>query len=408
MLGLHQWIALNHLVPLSNSYIVVDPAPAEGHRRAIKLGESARPPLPRVVELDGIRGIAILLVLVLHFGWPVCPPGILSNILGMGWAGVDLFFVLSGFLITGILLDSKGKSDYFRRFYLRRVFRIFPIYYTYLILFFHIVPLVAHATGRLASFSNGRTDEAWFLIYLSNWRDAYQQNGHLYHFWSLSIEEQFYIVWPLVIYLIPSRKLPYVCLALATFSVVFRFLAGHAGVSPVFIFRGTPCRLDGLALGALLACAARNPALQKRVARLISWAWPVAAAGIVCLVIWVGPDAHSPAMSTFGYPSVAVVCCALILWSVEHSGTERWVSQFLRGHWLVQLGKYSYGAYVWHPLFAGAIYGWEMAAHRKWGLAWSLLPIALLAGIATSFGVAWLSWRLIEKPCAHLKERLAA
>src|ERR1700730_15650777 len=90
--------------------------------------EPQQSPLPqsftRVPELDGIRGIAVLLVLVSHFGRPACPPGILNNILGFGWVGVDLFFALSGFLITGILLDSKGQPDYFRRFYLRRVFRI--------------------------------------------------------------------------------------------------------------------------------------------------------------------------------------------------------------------------------------------------------------------------------------------
>jgi len=396
-------------MPLADSNGVVAPTAAEGHHATAKACESARPrpPLSRVVELDGIRGIAILLVLALHFGLPVCPPGILHDILGMGWAGVDLFFVLSGFLITGILLDSKGKPDYFRRFYLRRVFRIFPIYYAYLILFFHVVPLIAHATGRLAALTYGG-DEAWFWLYLSNWRDAYHQNGYLYHFWSLSIEEQFYIVWPLVIYLIPTRTLKYVCLGLAIFSVVLRLVAGHAGVSPVFLFRGTPFRLDGLALGALLALAARNPMLQKSVTRLIPWAWPVVAAGIVCLVIRSGPESHSPAMTTYGYPSIAVLSCALVFWGVVHSGTQGWFGQFLRCPWLVRFGKYSYGIYVWHPLFAWAMHGWEMAAHRDFGLAWSLLPVALLVGIAGSYGVAWLSWRLIEEPCARLKERLAA
>src|SRR6266849_4754306 len=218
-------------MPLADSNGVVAPTAAEGHHATAKACESARPrpPLSRVVELDGIRGIAILLVLALHFGLPVCPPGILHDILGMGWAGVDLFFVLSGFLITGILLDSKGKPDYFRRFYLRRVFRILPIYYAYLIVFFHVVPVIAHATGRLATFEYGRGDEVWYWIYLSNWRHAVNQNPHLRHFWSLSIEEQFYIVWPLVVYLMPARILKYVCVAIAISSTLLRFVAEHEG-----------------------------------------------------------------------------------------------------------------------------------------------------------------------------------
>jgi peptidoglycan/LPS O-acetylase OafA/YrhL len=369
-----------------------------------------RPPaqaLARVPELDGIRGIAILLVLVSHFGKPACPPGVLSDILDFGWVGVDLFFVLSGFLITGILLDSKGKPDYFRRFYLRRVFRILPIYYAYLIVFFHVVPMIAHATGRLATFEYGRGDEAWYWIYLSNWRDAVYQNAHLRHFWSLSIEEQFYIVWPLVVYLVPARILKYVCIAIAISSTALRFVAEHEGVSKHFLYGTTPFRLEGLALGALLALAARDAMLHKRIAKLIPWAWPVAAAVMAGVIVRSGSDHLSANMGTYGYACVALLCWALVFWGTLQLGTKQLFARFLRTSWLVQFGKYSYGLYVWHVLFGGFVHTGVDAARHRWGLSWSLLPVSLVIGIAVSYGVALLSWKLIEEPCARLKERVA-
>jgi peptidoglycan/LPS O-acetylase OafA/YrhL len=364
-------------------------------------------PLNRVLELDGIRGIAVLLVLVSHFGRPACPPGILNNILGFGWVGVDLFFALSGLLITGILLDSKGQPDYFRRFYVRRVFRILPIYYAYLILFFHVFPLLAHASGRLDTFLYGRGDEAWYWIYLSNWRDAALQNGHLRHFWSLSIEEQFYIVWPLVVYLVSPRILKYVCIGFAICSTALRLAAAHAGVPAYFLYQTTPFRLEGLALGALLALAVRDAILHKRVATVIRWTWPVAAVVLVSIAIRSGPNFLDPLMATYGYAGVAVLCWALVFWGTLQAGTERIFARFLRTSWLVQFGKYSYGLYVWHMLFGGFVRAGEEFARRQWGLSWSLLPVALVVGIGVSYGVALLSWRLIEEPCARLKERVA-
>ena len=365
-------------------------------------------PLDRVLELDGIRGIAILLVLVSHFGKPACPPGVLSDVLDFGWVGVDLFFVLSGFLITGILLDSKGQPNYFRRFYLRRVFRILPIYYAYLIVFFHVVPVIAHATGRLDTFAYGRGDEAWYWIYLSNWRDAVYQNAHLRHFWSLSIEEQFYIVWPLIVYVVSPRMLKYVCIVLAISSTVLRFVAAHEGVSKYFLYGATPFRLEGLALGALLALAARDAILHKRVARVIPWVWPAAAAILVGVVVRSGSDHLSMSMGTYGYASVALLCGALVFWGTVQAGTKQLFARFLRTSWLVQFGKYSYGLYVWHVLFGGFVRAGEEFARRQWGLSWSLLPVALAVGIGVSYGVALLSWKLIEEPCARLKERVAA
>jgi peptidoglycan/LPS O-acetylase OafA/YrhL len=370
-------------------------------------GAPARPS-GRVPELDGIRGIAILLVLGAHFATPVCPPGIVREMFGFGWAGVDLFFVLSGLLITGILLDAKGKPDYFRRFYLRRVFRIFPIYYAYLILFFHVVPLIAHATGRFAAFDYGRAGEVWYWTYLSNWRDPVDPTRPLGHFWSLSIEEQFYIVWPLVVYLIPMRMLKYVCASLSVLSPALRLVAGYAGISGAVLYRTTPFRLEGLALGALLALAERDEMLQKRLTKLIRWAWRVAAAALAVVLMRYGTHDRNLPMAMYGYLTIALLCWALVSCSISQTAPTSWTVRCLRNSWLVRLGKYSYGLYVWHLPIAAVVHGSAVALRAHFGMSWSLVPTALILGIAASYAVALVSWKLIEEPCARLKERVAA
>jgi peptidoglycan/LPS O-acetylase OafA/YrhL len=159
-----------------------------------------------IPALDGLRGIAILSVMLLHFtnaiaALPGSPTSAARSVFGWGWTGVDLFFVLSGFLITGILLDSKGHPLYFRSFYARRALRIFPLYYAALFLFF-VVPRAIPSVP--ATYSFAWHDQRWFWFYLGNFHplgpDAKQFIGQ---FWSLAIEEQFYLVWPLLIWLTP-------------------------------------------------------------------------------------------------------------------------------------------------------------------------------------------------------------
>src|SRR5579885_3225639 len=157
-----------------------------------------------IPALDGLRGIAILLVLWFHFrgylgGEPIqCTLAIIGE---FGWIGVDLFFVISGFLITRILLQTKEKPDYFRSFYTRRALRIFPLYYASLaVLFLAPMSFMSHSLPVAH-------DRLWFWIYLANWNPLFEQirPGSAAHFWSLSVEEQFYLVWPLLVWAL-SRK----------------------------------------------------------------------------------------------------------------------------------------------------------------------------------------------------------
>ena len=128
---------------------------------------------------------------------------------------------------------------------------------------------------------------------------------------------------------------------------------------------------------------------------------------MVGVVMRSGPDYLSRPMTTYGYTGVALLGWALVFWGTQQAGTKQLFARFLRTSWLVQFGKYSYGLYVWHAFFGGFVRAGVEFARRHWGLAWSLLPMALVVGIGVSYGVALLSWRLIEEPCARLKERVA-
>ena len=153
-----------------------------------------------VPELDGVRGLAILMVLLYHFrhGYPPMLRELDKKILGLGWSGVDLFFVLSGFLISGILLDTMEARNYYWSFYGRRILRIFPLYLIAVFGYFQVlVPLAAHFRHPTLS---GASREIWFWLHASNFpaAEAYKEK-FLPHFWSLSVEEQFYLMWPLLI-----------------------------------------------------------------------------------------------------------------------------------------------------------------------------------------------------------------
>src|SRR5687767_5633954 len=242
-----------------------------------------------VPALDGVRGFAILLVLVLHFsayGHELPRSGLLIDqlyyrVAAAGWIGVDLFFVLSGFLITGILYDAKGSPHYFRNFYIRRTLRIFPLYYGALILFLVIFPLLWPNHGGLRSMQN---DGWWYWTYLSNLkiaRDGWPQFGAIGHFWSLAVEEQFYLIWPLLVLALNRRQLQITCVLCLIAALAVRVVLNAQGNNPA-AFVLTPARLDALAVGAYLALAARGPGGLPRLARL---AQPVTL--VLCLSVLV-------------------------------------------------------------------------------------------------------------------------
>ena len=228
----------------------------------------------RVPVLDGIRGIAILLVMMFHF-WAVGTARLsypleraYSSIAGMGWIGVDLFFVLSGFLITGILLDLRRNPDYFRIFYGRRTVRIFPLYYAALTVFFLVVPMLLTHLHHQRAFDveTGTAGKLFAWTYLLNWYEGlkgFQIIPHpLQHFWSLAIEEQFYLVWPFLVLKLARRRLIQVCFGLMALGLFMRAVMYWIHL-PIAAYTWTICRADPLAAGAIVAWPPAIPATGK-------------------------------------------------------------------------------------------------------------------------------------------------
>ena len=303
-----------------------------------------------VPALDGVRGVAILMVILFHcrsvFNSPAELPYVLLRVMDLGWSGVDLFFVLSGFLITGVLLDSRESPAYFRTFYLRRALRIFPLYFAYLFLV-----LVLFRFGWLwtagADLWKG-TNPWWYVTYLLNWKSDHGYNDlYLGHFWSLAIEEQFYCVWPLVVWLCPVKRLRWLCLGIAIASLAFRCQLGRWGVDQEAIYRMTPSRTEALVWGAMAAVGLRQfPEIVRR------WSGPVfcvAAAVFFNVVVWAQQGMwHDWRMRTAGVSSLALAYACLVLWAAA-PGTGI-VSRVFSIPLLRRLGKISYGMYVWQSI----------------------------------------------------------
>lgn len=364
-----------------------------------------------VPALDGVRGLAILLVFIHNAGGPEGPRGgrlldlfdVASNI---GWVGVQLFFVLSGFLITGILLDSRGGTGVWRAFYMRRVLRIFPLYYAALFAEFVIFPLV---TGQSTS---AAPHAFWYVLYLQNWSPAVvtrSEAGHLVHFWSLAVEEQFYIFWPLAVLLLRRRSVEIFAAALVVLAFAVRASVLTVGASDEWAYQATFARMDALAFGALGAMLVRNESLFARWSpRLGKITWALTAVMAVIVVASRGFPRQQPVAQTVGYSALALFFIAFILLGVASKGTL--LARTLESRALRTLGKYSYAIYVFHVPLIGVL-------RRALGVDFSdgtdLHRMAARTGftalsLVVIFGAAWLSYHVFEKHFLALKRHFVA
>lgn len=361
-----------------------------------------------IPELNGIRGLAILLVLVFHLGTALVQPqdGVVGRAVSSCWIGVDLFFALSGFLITGILLDAKGKKGYFTSFYWRRTLRIFPLYYSFVILFFGIAVPLAHSLGRWMEYP--ASEAVWYLSYLSNWHTGMgAAGGLLTHFWSLAVEEQFYLCWPLLIALVPFPRMGCAILGLVSVAVSLRLVAWHQGWPVELVYRGTAFRLDPLALGALVAWVNRGGWRTPAVSSALQIAAIVSLTGGVFWVLRGGTiSSHDREAQPFGYLVIAIACAGFVSAIVDRRGGSGVAVRTLRSRGLQKAGELSYGIYVWHvPLayYASRMTEWCGLSKTSPSGAVVFLGVTLLG----SFGTAALTYALIERPFLRLKNRQA-
>jgi len=361
--------------------------------------------------LDGVRGLAILGVLLFHFVSPENPEGsfdhAVSWLFAYGALGVDLFFLLSGFLITGILYDSRRDAHYFRNFYMRRVLRIFPLYYGVLAVVFLIAPLIPPLRG--SEIAGLRDEQAWAWLYGVNIYLALHGGwvlSYLTHFWSLAIEEQFYLVWPLVVWLLSGTPRFFMRFALAVAIASFgaRVVASLLGVNPVATTVLTPFQLDSLALGAFVAVYVRQPEGDIGIRRLIV---PMMVVGIVLLVLQFAVRHFSEyGNSVLAVRSGAfhVLLAALMLKALTSPASSGW-TLFFGSRPMTVLGKYSYGLYVYHHFISHyyIVHGTERALSSTIGSHLASLVILAVVGMAASMLIAWLSYEYFERYFLQLK-----
>jgi peptidoglycan/LPS O-acetylase OafA/YrhL len=367
-----------------------------------------RPPQTGVIPaLDGLRGIAIILVMLHHFTYIRPTAGIdalIGSVLFFCWIGVDLFFVLSGFLITGILLDTRGSERYFSTFYARRTLRIFPLYYLVLFLAFVVLPKYPAVHAVLAGHPD--VPPQWpYWLYLTNLSIAVGGwvHGWVDVAWSLAIEEQFYLVWPLMIWLCPPRLVAPLCAVILVSQPVARVYARETDVAVLSIYVLPWFRLDGFAIGALLALAQRRgllPLLDRWVPIVVV----VGVAGIIACTILGGHTWWwNRWMQQYGYSLIAVTAGAMLVSAINRPADSLWPRMMSAG-WLRAFGKYSYGMYLIHAPVMRAVREYVLNPQEYEALApWNAQVLFYGAATAPTFALAWLSWRLFEAPILRLK-----
>jgi peptidoglycan/LPS O-acetylase OafA/YrhL len=370
--------------------------------------------------LDGLRAIAVLMVFTTHYiGLPAA--------LNWGWTGVDLFFVLSGFLITGILYDSRHTRHRFRVFYIRRALRIFPVYYLVLVVgvllyaVFHwqlhpglwLWPAYLGNYARLIWPAEFTANTAVYEDLRSGLRLATPFFYHLDHLWSLCVEEQFYLVWPFVIFTVKDRvRLRNLCVAVVVAMPAIRLVCLIVQQKELIdlglLHRVTPLRADSLLLGGAIALALRGPEREW----VVALAKPVARALIGLLLaleiafrLWTGQfidSVYAGRHTPFAYSLLALFAGAVILLALDPRSR---VYRVCMNSKLRALGQRSYGFYVYHLLLFSA-FRWVALAlclgHKAY-IDQATTVVALTGTIALS----WMSFRYFERPLLRLKDRYA-
>jgi peptidoglycan/LPS O-acetylase OafA/YrhL len=355
--------------------------------------------------LDGIRGYGFLAVFLGHYLVPVIDlhrgaplMDALHGVLEIAWLAVPAFFVLSGYLIGGILYETRGREGYFRVFYVRRILRIFPIYYITLL----AVALIDHAQGvnlKLQFWAN--------FLYIQNLLQGYVGLGYaapfsrVVHFWSLAVEEQFYLTWPVVVWLAKDRKtlLKIVGILMAA-SCGLRLISPWIHLSTSRCYVATPTRADSILMGVGLALMAGHWIVE----RIRPYALYIALCGVIIFLI--SSATHSAAPSVylrvaFETPLANITALATLIAVLDAKST---FAKLCSARWACWLGRMSYALYVLHYPYQH----WFLFTVRPWlhvymSEFWATGLTAILA-FALTIALAMFSFRFIESPVANLKK----
>ncbi len=358
--------------------------------------------------LDSLRGFAIAAVLAYHFTTLLHANTTSLKWFGLlgsaGWCGVDAFFVLSGFLITRILLDSKHHSRPLVRFWRRRALRIFPLYYAFLI-------------GCAALGVSITAPEKWLhhALYLSNWTTPFTgcSSEWLCHTWSLAIEEQFYLVWPILVLTLTPRTVARICIVgmlmalMLRVALLFQLFSIEPNQIVNLVYRASVTRMDALLGGSLVAC------LYALRSNWVTAKFLVPVAGIAVAVLGAvtatsrGLLWSSPVVQTIGYTALAVLFSTVVALAAapESSAAARRLAGVLRSTRLSALGKYSYAMYLFHWPIVVTIGPHVRSIQEQYaslGRA-AVVVASAVVGSAASFLLAWVSYHCFEKWFLRLK-----
>ena len=370
-----------------------------GHRKWGSWARSERNLPAHVVGLDGVRGVAVLLVFISHFHWILSPDPFLTKVtpwhfinrtFEAGFMGVDIFFVLSGFLITSLLMKdrSTNQKNLFKRFYRRRALRLLPALYALLIADFFV-----------SRWENFPGDIQWrttwhAVLFLNNWNivnNLGKAQNDLGHLWSLGIEEQFYLIWPLTLWLLAKLKIPSkMMIPLILFAslvvMVHRTSLWNDGTSWIILYIRTDTRLDSLLIGAMFAYVYRHFQVPSKILNSVA---TLSFLGLVYIKYVLD---KSPFIFEMGWTIIALLAGFIILSVAEGVFFAQKVFTWRP---LTMIGKVSYGLYLWHmPIFV--LLGRHVTSGSR--------PLRILIGIILASVVTSLSWFFIEKPFLNLKD----
>jgi peptidoglycan/LPS O-acetylase OafA/YrhL len=374
-----------------------------------------------------VRGLAILLVMQLHF-WGMgftlrqeLPTAeidkFVAKLAGTGWAGVELFFVLSGFLITRILVTSKGSAGYFRIFYIRRALRIFPAYFGFLTFTLLVLP---HLTFLELSDDARqlRGEQLWLWTYTLNVAFSFHEFTAdvpitFVHLWSLAFEEQFYLAWPVLVALLGRRHLTAFCIALILGSLAMRVAISSSAADEIFTAAAprqlVPAHCDTIALGALLALVSRD------AGGLASWRpnvlLGIGGAVIVLITLFITKDGlalRDRSVQTVGFAALTILCGGVVYAAI--TAREKGLAHRLfSSPMLAALGRYSYAMYLIHIFVGVETASVIVEQDLLFTLAESQIPANVAVSVVASgvtFAVAWVSWQLFESRILALKDRV--
>ncbi len=366
-----------------------------------------------VPELDGIRGLAVLSVMLFHQTVLIPVTSFDRGFVAFSQMlqyGVDLFFVLSGYLITGILYYSKPTQHYYRNFYARRTLRIFPLYYLILFLAFVVLPSFQHSKAEKWGHTTG-SSQIYYWLFLSNWFIALSgfgpRNGLVDLSWTLAIEEQFYLTWPVIVRSFILQQLQRICYFVLAFSVLTRILLSVFNAPTIWSWMLTPAHLDGLAIGSWIALASRVPGRLQKISHLAGWILP---ASLLLLGIpYLLPSGGGVALfkiTTVCIPLIVSLACGSFLILSLTGARSSLLNRMLRSQFLTLFGVFSYALYLFHNPVQALLKGTLFPPSRFPTLFGSPLIGQLgfyIIATAITLPLAWLSWHLYEKRWLTLK-----